>query len=423
MWAQPLLPRRITPTPADSDNSRHPLSSALSPRGQSMTHPMNSATAISGLGITKMGRVYRSAPDLAAEAVMLALDDAGLDKSDVDGLLVNAGIRPDVGLQLHVSLGLAELNLLTFMQGYGSSAGQMIQYAAMAVANGLANTVACVFADAPLREGQRTGASYARGGGSDALGALHGLYGFVGANASFAMAAQRHMGLYGTTSDQLGQIAIGQRQWAALNPRATKREPMTLEDYHSSPWVIEPFHILDCCLVSNGGVCVIVTSAERARDNQQPPVYLRGFGQGHQHDTGLVEKDYAVCGPGAEVSARALAMADVQLEEITQCQLYDCYTYTVLDTLEDYGFCEKGEGGAFVEDGKLAPGGTLPTNTGGGELSSYYMWGMTPISEAVIQGRGQGGERQVRNDLILTSGNGGMLNYHSTLVLSPEAAA
>ena len=389
-----------------------------------MTHPMNSAAAVSGLGITEMGRVYRSAPDLAAEAVGLALDDAGLEKSELDGLLVNAGITQELGLQLHISLGLTDLNLLTFMQGYGSSAGQMIQYAAMAVANGLANNVACVFADSPLREGQRTGASYAgRRGGGDAMGALHGLYGFVGANAMFAMAAQRHMGLYGTTNDQLGQIAVGQRQWAGMNQRATKREPMTIDDYHASPWVFEPFHVLDCCLVSNGGVCVIVTSAERARDGQQPPVYLRGFAQGHQHDTGRADKDYAIRGPGERVSKAAMSMADVTLDDVTQCQLYDCYTYTVLDTLEDYGFCEKGEGGAFVEDGKLAPGGSLPTNTGGGELSSYYMWGMTPVSEAVIQGRGQGGERQATNDVILCSGNGGMLNYHSTLVLSPEAAS
>ena len=115
-------------------------------------------------------------------------------------------------------------------------------------------------------------------------------------------------------------------------------------------------------------------------------------------------------------------MADAQRSDVTQCQLYDCYTYTVLVTLEDYGFCEKGEGGPFVEDGKLGEGGSLPTNTGGGELSSFYMWGMTPVSEAIIQGRGHGGRRQVSNDLIVCSGNGGMLNYHSTLLFSPEAA-
>jgi acetyl-CoA acetyltransferase len=113
-------------------------------------------------------------------------------------------------------------------------------------------------------------------------------------------------------------------------------------------------------------------------------------------------------------------MAGVGPSDVTACEVYDCYTYTVLVTLEDYGFCKKGEGGPFVEDGKLGPGGSLPTNTGGGELSAYYMWGMTPLSEAVIQGRGHGGERQVKNDVILATGNGGSLSYHACLILSPH---
>ena len=390
-----------------------------------MSHPMNGAAAVSGLGMTEMGRVYRSATDLASDAVYLALDDAGMEKSELDGLLINTGITRGLDLHLHVELGLQDLNLLTFMQGYGSSAGQMIQYAAMAVANGLAKNVACVFADAPLVDGQRTGASYSGGRrfGGDALGSLHGLYGFTGAIPMFAMAAQRHMDLFGTTHDQLGQIAVSQRAWAGMNERASKREPITLSDYHDSPWVVEPFHVLDCCLVSNGAICVIVTTAENARDGQQPPVYIRGFSQGHRHDIGQAVPDSAIRGPGSRTAPRALAMAGANLGEVTQCQLYDCYTYTVLVTLEDYGFCEKGEGGGFVGDGCLGPGGALPTNTGGGELSSYYMWGMTPISEAVIQGRGQAGERQAPNDLIICSGNGGMLNYHSTVVLSPETAS
>ncbi len=117
----------------------------------------------------------------------------------------------------------------------------------------------------------------------------------------------------------------------------------------------------------------------------------------------------------------AFEMAGITAKDVDVCELYDCYTYTTMVTLEDYGFCKKGEGGAFVEDGKLGPGGSLPTNTGGGQLSGYYMWGMTPLSEAVIQGRGQGGTRQVKkNDVVLVSGNGGILNYHSTLVLSPN---
>ena len=387
-----------------------------------MAHRISGKAAICGLGITEMGRVYRSATDLAVEAVHLALQDAGLEKSQLDGLLINAGTTRGVNIGLHVKLGLKELNVLTFMQGFGSSAGQMIQYAAMAVENGMADYVCCVFADDPLKEGKRTGDAYAGNRRPDALASLYPIYGFAGAIPMYAMGAQRHMDTFGTTQDQLGQIAISQRQWAGFNDRATKREPLDLDAYHASPWVVEPFHVLDCCLVSNGGVAVIVTSAERARDMQQPPVYIRGFAQQHNHDVGHGGHDPLLEGPGKKAGAKALAMAGAQLSDITQCQLYDCYTYTVLVTLEDYGFCAKGEGGPFVEDGKLGPGGALPTNTGGGELSSFYMWGMTPVTEGVIQGRGQGGERQMPNDLILVTGNGGVLNYHSNLLLSPEAA-
>ncbi len=387
-----------------------------------MPHPMKGASAICGLGITEMGRVYRDAEDLAAEAVALALKDAGLPKSELDGLMINAGVTNAVSIPLHLTLGLRELNVLTFVQGYGSSAGQMIQYASMAISNGLANYVCCVFADDPLKEGVRTGAAYAGGGRRNAMAALFPLYGFGGALPLYALAARRHMDLYGTTQEQLAAIAIGQRKWAAMNPRATKREPLDLAGYDASPWVVQPFHVLDCCLVSNGGVAVIVTTPERARDLKQPPVYVHGFGQAHNHDAGLSGNDAMIHTPAAKSGPRALAMAGARLSDVTQCQIYDCYTYTVLVSLEDYGFCKKGEGGPFVADGKLAPGGKLPTNTGGGELSAYYMWGMTPVAEAVIQGRGQGGDRQAPNDLILVSGNGGVLNYHATLVLSPHAS-
>lgn len=387
-----------------------------------MAHPMSGKAAICGLGMTEMGRVYRSANDLAAEAVYLALADAGLEKSQLDGLLINAGQTRGVNIGLHQTLGLKELNVLTFMQGYGSSAGQMVQYAAMAVENGMADYIACVFADDPLKEGKRTGDAYANRSRPEAMASLYPIYGIAGAIPMYAMGAQRHMDTYGTTQEQLGQIAIGQRQWAAFNEQASKRDPLDMGGYMASPWVVEPFHVLDCCLVSNGGVAVIVTTAERARDLKQPPVYIRGWAQQHNHDVGRAGHDPLLVGPGAKAGPRALAMADAKLSDVTQCQIYDCYTYTVLVTLEDYGFCAKGEGGPFVEDGKLAPGGSLPTNTGGGELSAFYMWGMTPITEAVIQGRGQGGERQEPNTLILVTGNGGILNYHATLLLSPQAA-
>jgi acetyl-CoA acetyltransferase len=380
---------------------------------------LSGATAICGLGMTELGRVYeRTASDFAAEAVLLALADAGLEKRELDGLLINAGISQGVDLSLAQTLGLRSLSVLTQMQGYGSSAGQMVQYAALAVHAGLAKHVACVFADAPLVQGQRAGQAY---GGARArrpgLGSIVPSLGFAGPIPFYALHAQRHMDVYGTTQDQLGAIALAARKWAAKNPRATMREPLSLAEYHASPWVVAPFHVLDCCLVSNGAICVIVTSAERAKSLARPPVYVRGFGQAHQLEWNDSDPSLA-----QRSSAAAFAMARCEPRDFEQAQIYDCYTFTVLTTLEDYGFCKRGEGGPFVASGAVSPGGSLPMNTGGGMLSSYYMWGMTPISEAVIQARGDGGERQVtRNGLIAVSGNGGIFNHHATLVLSPHS--
>ncbi|WP_062357726.1 thiolase family protein [Herbidospora yilanensis] len=371
---------------------------------------------IAGLGITEMGKVYgRTAPEFAADAVRLAVDDAGLALADVDGLLTNTGITGDVGLGLQRDLGLRDLRLLSEVQAYGSSAGAMVQYAAMAVMSGMASVVACVFADAPLKEpGAGAGAAYAglTTTGWRGLAAASGIY---SANTMYALAARRHMRTYGTTSEQLGHIAVAQRAWAALNPLAQMRDPITLADHQSSRWIAEPFHLLDCCLVSNGGVAVIVTTADRAADLNQPPVRILGWAQthpGNDEQLGLVS-GAAISGPAA------LKMAGATIADIDVAELYDCYTFTALLSLEDYGFCAKGEGGPFAASGALGPGGSLAVNTGGGQLSSYYMWGMTPLSEAVVQARGQGGDRQApRNDLVLVSGNGGLLDHHSTLILS-----
>ena len=168
---------------------------------------------------------------------------------------------------------------------------------------------------------------------------------------------------------------------------------------------------------------MIITSAERAKSLKRPPVYVLGMGQGAPGDDQRTDREPGIYTGAKQSGEKALKMAGITLKDIDICELYDCYTYTVLVTLEDYGFCKKGEGGAFVADGKLGPGGSLPTNTGGGELSAYYMWGFTPLSEAVVQARGEGGERQVeKNDLVLVSGNGGVLNYHSTTILSKHPA-
>lgn len=380
--------------------------------------------AIVGLGLTEFGKVYgRSADDFATEAIKLAVEDAGLQKSDIDGLLMNAGITFGLDPRLQNYVGLPNLSVLNLMQAWGATAGEMVQFAGMAVEAGLANYVVCVFADAPLKQQTASGSLYTSTG-SPGISSMRAGYGAYGDVSTYALAASRHMGLFGTTQEHLGEVAVAQRKWANMNPKAQMREkPLTMEDYNQSRWICEPLHLFDCCLVSNGGIAVIVTSAERARHLKQPPVYVWGFGQGHPGNLDSSDGDRWIYTGGIQSSKKAYEMAGVGPQDIDVRELYDCFTYTVLVTLEDYGFAKKGEGGAAVENGNLGPGGKLPTNTGGGSLSSYYQWGMTPLSEAVIQTRGQGGERQVpKHDLVIMSSQGGAMDTHSTLILSPNAA-
>ena len=383
--------------------------------------PLRGAAAVVGLGITPQGKVFdTNAIGFAVDALKLALEDAGLGREDLDGLLVNPGLAwSDLGMgsfQLQQAMGLRNLRLSATMNLGGATACAMIQHAAQAIAAGLATTVACVFSDTPLKppapKGERTS-------GGSAYGFARGweqAYGFFGVNAMYALVARRHMHRFGTTQGQLGAVAVAQRRWAGLNPRAQLRDqPLTLEDYHRSRWIVEPFHLFDCCLVSNGGLAVIVTGAERARNLRRPAVYIWGMGQGH------LGGDPSDTLASRAVLAResAFRMAGITLRDVDVVELYDCYTFTVIVTLEDYGFCPKGEGGRFVAEQVTGPGGHLAVNTGGGQLASFYMWGMTPVSEAVIQLRGDGEARQVpRHDVALVSGNGGVLSTHSTLVLS-----
>ena len=382
--------------------------------------------AIVGLGVTPMGKIYgRRAVDFAAEAIALALEDAGLQKSDVDGLLINANLPNDMTPGAQMILGFENLNLINVMSAFGSTGGSMMQYACMAIREGLAKTIVLVYADAPLTPSRGAGQSYS-GPHRFPLGGMTGLkaaYGDFGANLGYAMAAQRHMHLYGTTEDHLGIVAVDQRKWAQMSPWAQMKAPMTMADHHNSRWIAEPLRLLDCCLVSNGAVAIIVTSEDRARDLRQPPVHVLGYAQCAPGDNLDTRRHPAVETGAARSGETAFRMAGITRADIGSCQLYDCYTYTVLVTLEDYGFCAKGEGGPFVADGKLGPGGALPTNTGGGQLSGYYMWAFTPMSEAIVQARGQGGARQVPNcDFILVSGNGGILNFHSTMIFSPHGS-
>jgi acetyl-CoA acetyltransferase len=383
---------------------------------------MRAKCAVAGLGQTRMGKNFDHPGPIgfAAEAINLALDDAGLKRTDLDGLLVNPGLtwgnNAMASFSLQQAMGLRNLRLSATMNVGGATAAAMIMHAAQSIAAGMAECVACVFSDAPLRpptpgkgKGEGSAAAYGFAQG------LNGYYGLFGVNAQYAFVARRHMFKYGTTQEHLGAVAVAERQWANMNPDAQFFDtPMSMADYHASRWVVEPFHLFDCCLVSNGGLAVIVTSAERAKSLKRPPVYILGMGQGHPGGDPM-----ETLVSGAPVAGRtAFKMAGIDLKDVDFCEFYDCYTFTVLVTLEDYGFCKKGEGGPFVADGNIGPNGNVPVNTGGGQLSSFYMWGMTPVSEAIIQIRGDGGRRQVpQHEIGLVSGNGGILSTHSTLVL------
>jgi acetyl-CoA acetyltransferase len=387
---------------------------------------LSGLTAIVGLGITDVGKVYgRTVSDFAVDAVQKALSDCGLTPSDVDGIVTSYGMSGSFA-DVSASLGMRDLRLNVNMSAAGATASAAIQYAASAVAAGTASCVVYVHADAPLVDpAARSSASYTSGapGQAPATGmrSVREAVGQTGPNALYAMAARRHIDRYGTTSEQLGAVAVSQREWAAGNPIARFRDPITIEDHQQSRIVCDPLHLLDCCMVSNGGIAFIVTSAERAKDLPQPPVYVLGWGQGHPVYSMTADCELGLRTGAVQSGATAMRMAGVSIDDVDQAQIYDCYTFTVAITLEDYGFCAKGEGGPFAASGALGPMGSLPTNTGGGQLSGYYLWGTTPLSEAVIQGRGQGGSRQAaRNNVIMVSGNGGILDYHGTLILSPH---
>ncbi len=374
--------------------------------------------AIVGLGVSEIGRVYgRTAAEFAADAVANAVADAGLRLSDVDGVLTSDLVNTNRAF-VASTLGLRNQGLSVNMFVAGATAGAAVQYAAMAVLSGMASTVVYVHAACPLQDPtKRTpyGGAWMKPTG---YGAMNTAIGLSGANQNYALLARRHMAAFGTTSEHFGAVAVAQRQWAMMNPLAQEREPMTLEDHQNSRMVADPFRLYDCSLVSNGAVAVVITTAERARDLAQPPAYLWGWGQCHPFyparrgsEQGLVS--------GAGISGRtALDMAGISLDQIGVREFYDCYTYAVLITLEDYGFVAKGESGPLAMSGALGPGGSMPTNTGGGQLSAFYLGGATPLHEAVVQARGDAGERQVADhDFILCSGNGGYLEHHSTLIL------
>ena len=230
---------------------------------------------------------------------------------------------------------------------------------------------------------------------------------------------------YGTTSQQLGGISVAQRQWACLNPRAKfYGRPITLEDHQNSDILVYPYHLLDICVVSDGAVAFVLTTAERAKDTPKPPVYIMGIGYGEAMEHLWWEKQNYTRLAVETAKEQAFGQAGIELGDIDVAQLYDCFTSEVLFQLEDYGWCEKGEGGPFVEEGHLGPDGDLPINTSGGLLSAYHYGDMTGLSESVMQLRGEAADRQVKDaEIALVTGHGGeilspaMCSIHTSLIL------
>jgi acetyl-CoA acetyltransferase len=368
--------------------------------------------AIVGLGFTPQGKCPDwTVRELFLEASTNAIADAGMKPHDIDGILVELCWTDPMTQHwsLQMDLGIPELSLSAAYDSMGASPGCQIQLAQWAIQNGICKNVLCAFVEksatapaVPYRSSAGPGMAYGL------HGAMHGI----------ALAAMRHKLLYGTKSEQLGEVAVTFRKHANLNPKAQMYgRPMTLEDHQNSRMVAEPLHLFDCCLVSDGGRAAVVTSADRAKDCPQRPVYIMGFGQGHVK-MDLVERNTLV-DTGARLSgAHAFRTAGIQHKDIDVLGLYDATTHNIITQLEEMGFCERGEGGAFVENGRLALDGEFPTNTSGGMLSEAYLQGWTGIPEVVSQLRGVCGERQVKDAKIgLVTNQGGFIAFHSTLIL------
>lgn len=250
------------------------------------------------------------------------------------------------------------------------------------------------------------------------------VFGHFGAVGRYALAARRGMHEFSSGPETWKHIAMGQRKWANLNPAAIMHgKPMEEEDYYGAPLVVEPFRLFDNCQINDGGRAIIVTTAERARDLQQPPVLIMGMGM-HNPSAEIGQAKYMAGPTGAKKAGEAaFKMAGIGLDDIDACQIYDCFTYTVELTLQDYGFFGRGEGEDWFKGGTIEPGGRMPVNTSGGQLSEAYYMGLTPISEAVMQLMGRCGDRQLgpktntkEPRIILCSDNGGTLQSHACLI-------
>jgi len=386
---------------------------------------VSAAGAIVGLGMTPMATrpIADDTVSLACRALTAALDDAGLARADVDGLLVNSsqGIRPDrLGVALGRQAGLGTLRLLEHLEIKGATAVAMIQRAILSIRAGLATTVACVFSDAPVA-GSGAGSSYAHSGGVAGVRGLERASGVLGSVPTYALLASRYFAVRGGGPKDLCAVAVAARAWAMGNPDAVVRKPLDEAGYFASRMISTPLRLLDCARPVNGSVAVIV-SAHPAPSNA-PSLRVRGMGAVHpvRRRRGPGESWF---GGGRQAVDDALAAAGIGRDEIDVLELYDPFSVVTLCLLEEYGFCEPGSVGEFVRSGAIAPGGDLPTNTGGGQLSGFYLQGMTPLAEAIIQLRGGGADRQVAGaDTALVTGIGGRIDHHACLVLQRDGSS
>jgi acetyl-CoA acetyltransferase len=389
-----------------------------------VTDPLRGRAAIVGVAdlASPTGELELTGRALEAAMIKAALDDAGLTLADVDGLC-----------HAQSSMSVAEYLRITptwtdSTNTGGSSFEIHAEHAAAAIAAGLCDVVVSVYANTPRSDRKRGTGFRGRPGGfgpPDPMLQWELPYGLRLPMGPYAMAAARHMHEFGTTSEQLAEIAVSTRAWAAMNPQARYRDPITVDDVLSSPYQVEPLHKLDCCLVTDGAGAFVMTSAERARDLRKPPVYVLGAGTAHDHSSMITEMPDLTTTAGAISGPKAFAMAGVKADDVDLLMGYDSFTITALLHLEDLGFCAKGEGGAFVEDGRTAPGGSLPMNTNGGGLSYTHpgMYGMFLLTEATKQLRGECGERQVPGaEVAVAHGSGFILSCMSTIVLGTEAA-
>ena len=346
-------------------------------------------TAIVGIGATEQGRIPgESASEIAVRAAIAAMADAGIDKSRIDGLVTcrppfaagRVGTDEDMGQRLGMNPAFAST------LEYGACAFSL-HLAAAAIQAGLCNTVLLTYGT----NVRSAAADFSGAGFSKDWQSLVGLVHIAG---PAAMAARRHMDLYGTTEEQIGWVAVAQREWAQKNPIAIFRDPMTIEDYLAAPYMVEPLRRADLTMISDGGAAVILTRADRTKDFRGKPVYLLSMAQqsamrGDQNPDKLMRPWIA------DMAQRTYAQAGLRPADMNLAYLQDPTSVWVLQMLEGFGFCGVGEAGPFVREGHTRPGGSLPVNTNGGQLSECYMWNWMHLYEAVRQLRGECGERQV----------------------------